>query len=375
MQTAPAHAAAPEVHLRPAVPADLDAMIELEQQAFTTDRISRRAFKRLLTSPSVAAIAAERDGRPVGYALVLFRNNSSVARLYSIAVNAHAGGRGIGTALLQAAEAAALEHGRSVLRLEVKESNARAIARYQKSGYRRFGTHHQYYEDGEHALRFEKRLTPPLRQPAPPYFHQTTEFTCGPACMLMALAWADPSFQPEPALEFKLWREATTIYTTSGPGGCDPFGLAVTLKHHGVEPELHVSRDGPYFIELARSADRRRVIKVTQDEFRREADLLRIPIHLAPLTESALIKKFETGAVAIVLVNGYRMLRRHVPHWVFAFGHEGRHILLHDPAARRDEHGKALERETFAISPSEFERMSRFGELRAAVVIRKGSLQ
>ena len=28
-------------------------------------------------------------------------------------------------------------------------------------------------------------------QAAPPYFHQTTEFTCGPACIMMALAWAD----------------------------------------------------------------------------------------------------------------------------------------------------------------------------------------
>jgi Peptidase_C39 like family len=44
----------------------------------------------------------------------------------------------------------------------------------------------RYYEDGGDALRFEKRLVPNLRALAPPYFHQTTEFTCGPACIMMA---------------------------------------------------------------------------------------------------------------------------------------------------------------------------------------------
>src|SRR6516162_8974963 len=86
-------------------------------------------------------------------------------------------------------------------------------------------------EDGGDALRFEKRLVPNLRAlaVAPPYFHQTTEFTCGPACIMMALAWADRKFKPAPAFEFQLWREATTIFMTSGPGGCGPYGMAVAL--------------------------------------------------------------------------------------------------------------------------------------------------
>ena len=78
--------------------------------------------------------------------------------------------------------------------------------------------------------------------------HQSTEFTCGPACIMMALAWADRAFTPPPLLEFQLWREATTIYMTSGPGGCEVYGLAVTLKRHGLDPEIHVSRPGPYFL-------------------------------------------------------------------------------------------------------------------------------
>jgi hypothetical protein len=164
---------------------------------------------------------------------------------------------------------------------------------------------------------------------------------------------------------------------TSGPGGCDPYGLAVTLKRHGLRPEIHVSRRGPYFTDTVRSPDAQRVMRLTQDEFVRDADGLGIPIHLAPLGESGLMDAFDNGAVAIVLVSGYRMMRRKVPHWVFAFGHEGRRILVHDPAAQRDEHGKAKAPETYAVPSNEFARMSRFGkdDLRATVVVRKGLVQ
>jgi len=149
------------------------------------------------------------------------------------------------------------------------------------------------------------------------------------------------------------------------------------LKRHGLEPRIHVSHGGPYFLGTVGSDDKRRVMRLAQDEFRREAEALKIPIHLAPLDESALMEAFETGAVAIVLVSGYRMVRRNVPHWVFAFGREGRHILVHDPAAIRDEDGNATSAETYAVPSSEFDRMTRFGQddLRAAILIRKGRVQ
>jgi ribosomal protein S18 acetylase RimI-like enzyme len=371
----PAH----ETTVRPAAASDLDALAALEEGVFSTDRISRRGFRRFLASPNAAVIVAEVDGKLAGYALVLFRKGTAVGRLYSIAVAPHAGGRRVGATLLKAAEDAAIERGAARLRLEVHEANDPAIALYRKAGYREFGRHARYYGDKGHALRFEKRLHPQIRRlaSAPPYFHQTTEFTCGPACMMMALAWADPSFRPSPALEFKLWREATTICMTSGPGGCDPYGVAVTLKRHGLAPEIHASRPGPYFLDTVRSADKQRVIRLVQEEFRLEAAALKIPIHLAPLGESALMEAFDQGAAAIVLLSGYRMVRRNVPHWVFAFGREGRYVLVHDPAAARDEDGNAAAAETYAVPAAEFDRMTRFGrdDLRVAILIRKGHLQ
>ena len=104
---------------------------------------------------------------------------------------------------------------------------------------------------------------------------------------------------------------------------------------------------------------------------------LAIPVHTRALAESALMAAFDQGAVAIVLVAGYHMVRRTVPHWVFAFGHDARYILVHDPAAVRDDAGHAASPQTYAVPSATFDRMTRCGRdgLRAAILIRKGTVQ
>lgn len=378
MRTNLAHSPDSEVRIRSPEPGDIDALRALEMRVFTSDRLSRRSFRTFLRSRHAEVLVADLGGQVAGYALVRFRLHSASARLYSIAVSPDARRRGIGPLLLQAAEDAAVARECVMMRLEVRDDNTPAIERYRKAGYRQFGQFANYYEDYSDALRFEKRLQPKLEglRNAPRYIHQTTDFTCGPACMMMALHWAKPQLKHDPGLEFRLWREATMIYMTAGHGGCGPSGLAVALKRRGLSPEIHVNKPGPYFLDTVRSETKRRVMRLSQADFLRDAKALGIPYHLAPLDESGLMRAFDSGAVALVLVSGYQLLRRRVPHWVFAFGHEGRYVLVHDPAADRDDQDSAIAAETYAVPWSEFNRMSSFGpdHLRATVLVRKGPL-
>jgi ribosomal-protein-alanine N-acetyltransferase len=137
---------------------DLPALLAMENLVFTVDRLSRRSFRHFLVAPNAALIVAEESGKLAGYALVLYPAHSRIARLYSIAVAPHIGRRGVGPLLLAAAENAARRRHRRSMRLEVHEHNTRAIARYEKSGYRLFGRHRNYYGDHADALRFEKPL-------------------------------------------------------------------------------------------------------------------------------------------------------------------------------------------------------------------------
>ena len=144
--------------IRRATPMDLPALLALERSAFTTDHLSLRQYRQHLISPTAIVLVAVDKTGLLGTALVFFRRESDLARLYSIAVAHDARGRGVGEALLAAVEQAALRRGARRMRLEVRQDNAAAMRLYERGGYTRFAQRPGYYEDGGHAWRYEKKL-------------------------------------------------------------------------------------------------------------------------------------------------------------------------------------------------------------------------
>lgn len=146
--------------IRAAGSGDLDAIDALEAGAFDADRFARRNLRRLLASPSARVLIASLDGGPAGYALLLFRKNARVARLYSIAVAGHVRGRGVGAALIAACEGEAASRDAARLRLEVRASNETAIRAYLRAGFETAGRRANYYSDGEDAVIMDKTIDP-----------------------------------------------------------------------------------------------------------------------------------------------------------------------------------------------------------------------
>jgi len=145
-----------QAKIRSATVADIGALIDLENRSFLADRISRSSFRRLVSARSAVVIVAVDRKTLAGYAVVLFREGSGAARLYSLAVDPDF--RGLGRELLAAAESRAAQRGCRSMRLEVRDDNTRALNLYMRMGYRRFGEKPGYYADGATALRFEKGL-------------------------------------------------------------------------------------------------------------------------------------------------------------------------------------------------------------------------
>ena len=144
--------------IRPAEPGDLDTLELLENAVFSADQLSRRSLRYYIGAPNAAFLVLEAEGAIVGDALLSFRRNSTLGRLYSIAVSPGQVGRGYGRLLLTAAEQAVQDRNGRALRLEVRSDNDAAIKLYRQAGYREFGQCPDYYEDGTAALRFEKAL-------------------------------------------------------------------------------------------------------------------------------------------------------------------------------------------------------------------------
>lgn len=153
--------------IRAATLDDLDALAELERKSFRDDRLSHRQFRYLLTRGQALTLVETQRGLLRGYVLLVFRSNSTAARIYTIAVAAHDRRRGVGAALLAAAERASRRRGCDRVRAEVRSDNRASLALFERHGYRRFGGYRGYYADGQDALRVEKQVAAAANPHAP----------------------------------------------------------------------------------------------------------------------------------------------------------------------------------------------------------------
>lgn len=352
--------------------ADIDALVVLEQQCFTLDRLSQRNFHWMISRGNARLILAEKDGCLAGYALLLFHRGTSLARLYSIAVGPEWRGQTLGQRLLDQAQASALERNCAWLRLEVRPDNPAAIRLYEANGFRRFAVVEDYYEDHAQALRYEKRILrdapPPARRV--PYYPQTTDFTCGAACLLMAMAALDNRRSMLRKEEIQLWREATTIFMTAGHGGCSPQGLALAAWNRGFAVRLVLSQAGALFLDGVRNVEKKEVMNLVEEGFAQALANTDVEQVIAPGLDVR--AALAAGYKPLVLISSYRLTHHKAPHWILVTGCDDDYVYLHDPDVDHSRQRESLDCQHLPISHVEFQRMSAFGRqrVRAAVMVR-----
>jgi hypothetical protein len=146
------------------------------------------------------------------------------------------------------------------------------------------------------------------RVAAVPYMRQTTDFTCGPATLLMAQSYYGLHPAPDRATEIALWREATTV------GGCDPYGLAVAAARRGLAVALTVTTDGFFLLEGLESEQEREVRRYIQTGFREQAADAGITVEHRQINASHVRDIVESGQLAIVLIDEEPFHEETCPH-------------------------------------------------------------
>ncbi|TRC70932.1 hypothetical protein FJV83_23365 [Mesorhizobium sp. WSM4307] len=208
----------------------------------------------------------------------------------------------------------------------------------------------------------------------PPSWPQTAGFTCGPSALAMAMGGIAPALLPDRALEVELWREATTIIGPSGPGGCDPYGLALAARRRGLRVEIFMSSAEPVFLDRASSEERRGLMRFVQAGFKREAEAASLPVETRAFAVEEIGQALDRGLSALVLIDQAPMMGHTCPHWVLVHGHGDGVYFLNDPWIEPDRLEQKMDVVDLPVRAAELDRMAWYGNpaYRAAVLVGPG---
>jgi ribosomal-protein-alanine N-acetyltransferase len=148
----------PQLSFRPAGPADVERVVEIEREGFLHPWSRDLLLRELSHAWSRLLLAEEEAGGPVLGYIVYWLVHDEV-HVLNVATAVAARRRGVGRALMEAAEEDGRRRGARLSTLEVRRSNAPAIALYLSMGYRQVGVRPNYYaEEREDAVVMVKNL-------------------------------------------------------------------------------------------------------------------------------------------------------------------------------------------------------------------------
>lgn len=375
------------VMLRVATLQDLASLQHIEQTCFTTDRLSKSRFKFYIDAQHAELIVAEREPSSenakhdknkqgvnsiVGYGLLLLRRGTQLTRLYSIAVLPEARGLGVAEKLINSLGERALLRGKRFMRLEVAVGNAGAIALYKKLGFSQFGMYTDYYDDHTDALRMQKVLVPSksVKPEIYPWYQQTTDFTCGPSALMMAMCALNNRYEMTQEKELSLWRTATTIFMMSGHGGCHPVGLALAAVNEGYAAKVVINRDVPLFVDGVRDANKKEIVENVEQQFMAEARKKGISVEISDWRVDVIDQTLKAGGAVLCLISTYAFDKKKVPHWVAITSCDSHCYYLHDPDASE---GQPVESQHIPVAREDFLRLASYGtrKVRTLVLLKK----
>ncbi|MDR6868362.1 hypothetical protein J2Y69_002978 [Microbacterium resistens] len=192
-----------------------------------------------------------------------------------------------------------------------------------------------------------------------PYYRQTVEYTCGPVSSLLGAALLAPArigvertWNENHDVEMAVWRRATMSFP------CEPYGLVVALREALLTVEqagiqLFTDRETPFVVPVAAGfrdevraalsdelrewydaelAEFRTRTVGLQDDLRRRARELGIPVRAVRLTAREIAQEVEGGGVALVMISqGIMHPGNGGGHWIVLHGTAGGMLLAQDP--------------------------------------------
>ncbi|MFD3685157.1 peptidase C39 family protein [Nocardiopsis sp. NPDC058631] len=162
----------------------------------------------------------------------------------------------------------------------------------------------------------------------PPYYRQSTNFTCGAVVALIAQVQAGqvPRASLDRPAELALWRGATNF------PACEPVGLGVAVRRTWPSSPVTVflDVDRPVLLD-SYSGDEREWRAVLQRASRADAAQAGVPLDPRRLSLPGIRSAIARGDRVLLLVSLEAMQGFDVPHWVLCHGAVPGALVIEDP--------------------------------------------
>ena len=146
-----------------------------------------------------------------------------------------------------------------------------------------------------------------------PFVCQTQEFTCGAACLMMAMKYFDPAIVLNEDLEIDIWREANLVEVWATCGR----GLAYSAAKRGYRAEIIASVDDipvrERIFKICPNANRE-VLDFFFQDMKKRALSMNVPEIKKEVTLEMVRCSIRENAVPILLTNSKVLHRENIPH-------------------------------------------------------------
>jgi predicted double-glycine peptidase len=166
-----------------------------------------------------------------------------------------------------------------------------------------------------------------------PFYTQRLEFSCGAACLMMAMKYFDPSMKLTKDLEIDIWREANLVEDWSTCGR----GLAYSAAKRGFGARIVASVDDiPFREKILRTSPNANpeVLEFFFRDMQRRALALNVREERRKVTIKEILSVLAKKEVPIVLINARFLHRDDAPHWIIVRGCNRSEVFIHDPLWR-----------------------------------------
>ena len=217
----------------------------------------------------------------------------------------------------------------------------------------------------------------PVPHVEPPYYSQTSSFTCGAVTALLATeirrsdavasdgrGGFDPSRDADGNrdIELDFWRRASNYPS------CEPVGLAVALRESlddaaGTNPvEVFLDTDGPVLLESYTAPFDRAFREELQANSLRKALASDIAVRRDRVPVDEIAARVGGGELALLLIDLEPMFGFAVPHWVLAHAAADGVVVIDDPWISATWGETWVDAHELPVSTADLDRMLAWGD-------------